>query len=157
MSASLTMAEVLAVVAPAFETTPHEVRSRRKSIGVAVARTAFCGISVEFTPRSIGEIARYLDRCPETAEKAAKERHPRFLRIDPFYKTRVWDIRQRLGEMRDALNPAADVALMAARRVVAAGAALTDTEIQAVCNRLIHVEQAFQELALFQMETSHER
>lgn len=152
----LTMAEVLGVVAPAFEVTPHEVRGRRKSIAIAVARTAFCAMAAEFTPCSTGELGRFLDRHPGTAE-AAQKRHLRFLKNDPLYKTRIWNVSKTLAEIRADLVPTDD-ALDAARRFVAGdGSALTPAKLLSVCERLIYFQTAFQELNEFRTELAHER
>ncbi len=151
MNAFLTMTEVLDVVAPAFELTPQDVRSRRQNLAIAAARTAFCGLAAEFTSRCDSEIARLLDRDLATVV-AARKRHARTLKLDPTYQARVWEIRLRLGDMREDLNSEND-ALRAARRFVAAGPSPSFEELRAICSRLIHVETAFQELAFFQEST----
>jgi hypothetical protein len=154
MNASLTLVEVLAVVAPAFELTPFDVRGRAQSRSVSAGRTAFCAMAAEFTSRSDTEIARFLGRDFVTVVEARK-RHARSLRILPDYKPRIWAIQQRLEDLRDARIPDDGGALKAARRCLGAGAILSRDEMQAVCSRLILVEQQFQELALIQSEFAH--
>jgi hypothetical protein len=117
-----TVAQIIDVVAPAFDVSPTEIRSQRRHNRALNARKAVCGLAREYTLRSLPQIGAGLgDRCHTTILTAA-DRHIELLRDDDDYAERVAACRavldgmksQRVRALLDRTDP-----VEAARRVLA--------------------------------------